>query len=345
MTEPLTWIGIAACISQSAVLSGLNLAIFSLSRLRLEVAAEGGDALARIVLALRRDANFTLATVLWANVSVNVLLTLLAESVLAGIGAFLFSTVAITFIGEVLPQAYFKRYALPVVSALTPLLRGYQVLFWPVARPTGRLLDAMVGREAVPWFQEQELEQILRHQATRARTELGAVEATGAINFLALDDLPVRDEGEPIDPLSIVPMTFEEGRPAFPPFVRTRTDPFLRRVAASGRKWVILVDEAEQPRLVLNANELLRDALFGGDSFSPLAHCHHPLVVGDGARPMGELLGRLTVRPERPGDDVIDEDLILLWNATERRIVTGSDILGRLLRRIARSTPPDPLGA
>jgi metal transporter CNNM len=36
--------------------------------------------------------NLTLATVLWGNVTINVLLTLLSDSVLAGLGAFAFST-------------------------------------------------------------------------------------------------------------------------------------------------------------------------------------------------------------------------------------------------------------
>jgi hypothetical protein len=52
------------------------------------------------------------------------------------------------------------------------------------------------------------------------------------------------------------------------------------------------------------------------------------------------------VTPERPGDDVIDDDLILVWAPDERRIITGADILGRLLRGIARplvlSAPPAP---
>jgi len=33
----LIWIGIAFCISQSAMFSGLNLAFFSISKLRLEI--------------------------------------------------------------------------------------------------------------------------------------------------------------------------------------------------------------------------------------------------------------------------------------------------------------------
>ncbi|NIQ31706.1 MAG: DUF21 domain-containing protein, partial [Acidobacteria bacterium] len=84
-TEIATWAGIAFCLSQSAMFSGLNLAFFSVSRLQLEAEAEQGNAAALRVLRLRDDANFLLCTILWGNVSVNVLLALLSESVLAGV--------------------------------------------------------------------------------------------------------------------------------------------------------------------------------------------------------------------------------------------------------------------
>ena len=86
--NPGIWICILLYVSQSAMFSGLNLAVFSVSRLRLEVKAAGGDPAAARVLALRRNFNFTLATVLWGNVCVNVLLTLLSDSVLTGLQAF-----------------------------------------------------------------------------------------------------------------------------------------------------------------------------------------------------------------------------------------------------------------
>lgn len=41
------------------------------------------------------------------NVAINVLLTMLADSAMAGVLTFLFSTVVITALGEILPQAYF----------------------------------------------------------------------------------------------------------------------------------------------------------------------------------------------------------------------------------------------
>jgi metal transporter CNNM len=351
MAVTWTWIGIVLCVTQSACMSGLNLAIFSMSRLRLEAAAKSGDRAASKVLALRRDAHFTLATILWGNVAINVLLTLLADSVMTGVVAFLFSTLAITVFGEIAPQAYFARHALRVAALLSPLLRFYRVLLWPVAWPSGKVLDLLLGPEPVPWLAERELANVLQHQSDHGTTDLGRVEAMGAINFLALDDLGVLEEGEPIDPLSIVTLPFEVGRPVFPRIDGGADDPFLRKVAASGRKWVVIVDPAGTPRGALRASDFVLQALLHPARFDPRALYHRPLVVRDGASRLGDVLQRLTVRPERPDDDVIDLDLVLVWTERERRIITGSDILGRLMRRIAQaegipppasSPPPGP---
>jgi hypothetical protein len=48
---------------------------------------------------------------------------------------------------------------------------------------------------------------------------------------------------------------------------------------------------------------------------------------------LGDVVGRMKVAPERPDDDVIDHNLVLVWGA-QRRIITGADLLGRLLRDI-----------
>ena len=69
--------------------SGLNLAFFSVSRLRLELEVKQGNPDASRVLAMRKNTSFLLATILWGNVGINVLLTLLADSVLAGVAGYL----------------------------------------------------------------------------------------------------------------------------------------------------------------------------------------------------------------------------------------------------------------
>ncbi len=116
------WLGIIVCVVQSALFAGLNLAVFSLSQLRLQLEADGGNADAARVLELRKNSNQVLATVIWGNVGTNVFITLLSDSVLAGLGAFFFSAVVITLLGEIAPQAYFSRNALRMTARFSPVL-------------------------------------------------------------------------------------------------------------------------------------------------------------------------------------------------------------------------------
>lgn len=336
----LTWVGIVLCISQAGMFSGLNLAIFSVSRLRLEVEAAGGSYDAARLLELRRDANLTLATILWGNVAVNVLLTLLSDSVLAGVSAFVFSTVVITLLGEIVPQAYFARHALRVAARLRPMLAFYRVLLYPVAKPTAMFLNAWLGPEAITFFRERDFRALMMRHAEARGSEMGQLEAIGALNFLDLDDIAVGEEGEPVDPLSVIDLPVANGRPVLPRYERSPNDPFLRRLDASGKKWVIFVDGVGQPCLVLDAHHFLRDALFDQGAPKPEAYWHRPLVVGDARTRLGDVLGRMKVTPEHAEDDVVDNDLILVWGPQHKRIITGADLLGRLLRGIAtRETP------
>jgi hypothetical protein len=329
----LSWLGILFCLSQSAIFSGMNLAAFSISRLRLEVQVAAGDPLAKKVLALRQDANFLLTTILWGNVGINVLLTLLSDSVMAGALAFAFSTVVITMVGEIIPQAYFSRHALRMASLLAPALGFYQILLYPVAKPTGKLLDAWLGPEGIHLFRERDLREVIKMHMAADDAEVDHVEGSGALNFLAIDDLSVMHEGETVDQDSVIALgTNDEGQPIFPRFEHSGQDPFLRRIERSGKKWIILTDDTSKPQLVMDSDSFLRHALFHQET-EPLAHCHRPVIVRDPLTPLGDVLSQLKVDPQTPGDDVIDHDIILLW-AAERRVITGADILGRLMHGI-----------
>lgn len=338
MSELLTWLGITFCISQSAMFSGLNLAVFSLSRLQLEVEAGGGSVAARRVLALREDANFALTTILWGNVAINVLLTLLSDSVMTGVASFLFSTFFITLLGEIAPQAYFSRHALQMANRLAPLLRLYQVLLYPVARPSALLLDRWLGREAITYFRERELKDVLYRHMQASETDLDRAETIGALNFLSIDDLPVSAEGRPLDPASIIRLPSVEGQPVFPAFAESPDDPFLTRVEASGRPWVVITDERDEPLLIMDADGLLRHASYHRTRTDPLAFCHKPIVIRDPAERLGAAIERLRLDPRIRSDESIPYDVILLWT-DQPRVITGSDLLGRLLRGVIPRMP------
>lgn len=321
-------------MSQSAMFSGMNLALFSISRLRLEVEADLGNRDASKILNMRKDSNFLLTTVLWGNVGINVLLTLLSNSVLAGISAFFFSTVIITIMGEIMPQAYFSRHALRMASLLAPVLKFYQILLFPAAKPTAKILDAWLGAEGIQYFREHSLREVIKKHIEADVSDVDRLEGIGALNFLAIDDLMVIEEGETIDPRSVITLPLENDMPVFLNFKRTTSDPFLRQIEVSGKKWVIIADAEGEPHFVLDSDGFLRDALFKDAEIRPLLYCHRPIIVKDTRLALGNVLWRLKSHHQRAGGDVIDRDIILVWGKEEKRVITGADILGRLLKGI-----------
>ena len=329
----IVWLGILFCITQSAMFSGLNLALLGISRLRLEVEAHSGNPNAVKILALRKDVNFLLSTVLWGNVGINVLLTILSNSVMTGLTAFLFSTILITFIGELFPQAYFSRHAMRMGALLAPVLRFYQFLLYPVAKPSAMILDFWLGKEGINYFREQDLHTVIRKHIDAEYSDVSQMEGLGAINFFELDDVSVSKLGEEVDPNSIIQLPMENGMPVFPDFQRNVHDRFVQQVVSSGKKWMIVVDEEQQPYMAFNANNFLREVFFKDGPMELANCCHEPIIVTDTSIQLGKVITDFKVYAKHEADDVIEEDLILMW-AHEKRVITGSDILGPLLRGI-----------
>lgn len=336
-TDVLIWLGIAFCISQSAIFSGLNLAFFSLSRLQLEVEVQRGNQQAAKILRMREDSNFLLCTILWGNVSINVLLTLLSDSVLAGVYGFLFSTIAITFLGEIFPQAYFSRNAFKVASLLSPVIRMYQILLFPVAKTTALILDGWLGREGITYFREKELKAIISAHAEAQDADVEHIEGVGAVNFLQIDAVSVLEEGEPLDPDSIIALPCKMDLPEIPD--RANEDAFknfMTQVHRSGHKWVTLTDLDNHPQLVLDADGFLRSELLDESKSDPYQYCHRPLIIDKPDYTLGQALEQLRIRQSLHlnSDEVLDKDILLIWLPDMQRIITGADILGRLLKGV-----------
>jgi len=283
---------------------------------------------------MRRNSNLALATILWGNAGSNVILTLLSGSVLSGVLSFAFSTGVITLICEIMPQAYFSRHSLRMSSRLAPLLRFYSVALSPVTLPTAGLLNWLLGPEGLTLLRERDVRALIARHID-AGGEMSRLEGIGASNFLDLDDIPMCEEGELLDPRSIITLPNEGDRPKLPQFNSSPDDPFLRQINASGRKWVVVVGDKGLPISVLDAHHFLRDALFGRSTQKLQACFHRPIVITNKSVTLGDVVGRLRVVAERSTDDVIDDDVILVWT-NQRRIITGADLLGRLLRGIAQ---------
>jgi metal transporter CNNM len=331
----IIWIGIAFCITQSAMFSGLNLAFFSLTRLRLEIEAEASaNSSAKKVLKMRQDSNFLLTTILWGNVGINVLLTLLSKSVMVGITAFLFSTFLITFFGEIIPQAYFSRNALRMASLFTPVLRFYQIILYPVAKPSAMLLNSWLGKESIQYFAEKYLKLLIKKHVEEVDSEIDYVEGTGAINFFSLDDLQVDQEGEEINPESIISLKTKYNRIVFPKYKAKPEDDFIRNINKSGEKWVIFTNVKQEPKLALDADGFIRSVLFCKHCEKIEKYCHVPIIIRSKKLNLGTVIKNFKDKNDIYSDAPHEKDVVLFWSKETKRIITGADILGRLLRGI-----------
>jgi metal transporter CNNM len=83
---------------------------------------------------------------------------------------------------------------------------------------------------------------------------------------------------------------------------------------ASWKKWVIIIDDSGQPCWVLDADHFLRDALFNEAALDLEVYWHRPVIVSDMNTRLGDVMGRMKVRPKHPEDDVIDNTLINVSN-------------------------------
>ncbi|NPE30128.1 DUF21 domain-containing protein [Methanococcoides sp. SA1] len=336
MNNTIIWILIALCLVQSGIFSGLTIGLFGLSRLRLEIEAEANNIHAQKVLKLRNDPHLLLSTLLWGNVGINVLITLLTDSVMIGSSAFIFSTIFITSFGEIMPQAYFTRNALKMGASLTPLVKLYVMLLYPVTKPSAMVLDRWLGKEKIDYFKETSLRIMLHKHIKSESSDIDKMEGLGAINFLSLDDLNIKQEGSLIDEKTIIELDTIDNLPVFPEVGTSDFEILLHKIAFPAKKWIIVVDKNRYPVVAIDSTSFIRDAIYKKNDFRPQRYCHIPLIVKNPNVKIGDVLHKLKVYPVDSEDDVIDNDLILYWNDNdpEKIVITGSDILGRLFRGI-----------
>ncbi|NNE91724.1 MAG: DUF21 domain-containing protein [Verrucomicrobiales bacterium] len=258
---------------------------------------------------------------------------------MAGVLAFVFSTVGITFFGEIIPQAYFSRNAMRAGSLLAPVIKVYQFLLYPVARPSSWVLDKWIGQEGPLYFAEKDFEVLLDRHIRERDTDISYAEGRGAMNFLRLDDLRTSGEGAPIHPDTIIEtQTGENGLPMLDPVTPGKESPLVNQLKKTELKWAILTNEEGLPKSVLNIDEFLRKICTTTEEVNPHQFCHIPIVIENPEATLDQALTQLVVEPNSFDDRLLDREVILYWGSNSKRIVSGPDLLGRLLHGIASRT-------
>jgi len=66
----------------------------------------------------------------------------------------------------------------------------------------------------------------------------------------------------------------------------------------------------------------------------PYTHCHRPIVISDPQSPLGHIIAELKRGKDAQVDAAIEKDIVLLCTEEQKKVITGADLLGRLLHGI-----------
>ena len=142
--------GCAVLLAGSALCSGLTLGVMGLDTSNLEILQQAGSAKERVwaekILTVRRDGNLLLCTLLWMNMGINSLFSIVIADLTTGLVGFLVSTPLIVILGEIIPQASCQRHGLRVGAFFVPVVRVLIFLCYPLARPVAWCLDKVRER-------------------------------------------------------------------------------------------------------------------------------------------------------------------------------------------------------
>lgn len=186
-------IQIILLVSLSAVCSGLNLSLMSLSLADLERKAKSGNVKATKVLPLRKNSHLSLASILLTNVAVISATSLVLEHRFSGLIAGAVSTLLIVVLGEIIPQAIFVRHALNVTAKLSGVLKVMILITYPFSKPLQLLLDKLFGHETSQLHTRHELGLIISEHIGHDASELDDDEVDIIRGALGLSEKRVRD--------------------------------------------------------------------------------------------------------------------------------------------------------
>lgn len=168
--------------------AGLTLGLLSLDKTGLEIVMSGDNErnahAARTIYPIRKNGNLLLCTLLFGNVAINALLSILLADKEGGLVGFLLSTFIILILGEIVPQATCSRYPLAIGSAMVPVVRLIIIIFYPVCGPLSFILNRVLKEEVATTYNQSEMLKLLQiHVQEQVLDSETAGAMTGALKY------------------------------------------------------------------------------------------------------------------------------------------------------------------
>ncbi|KAF7995021.1 hypothetical protein HCN44_004493 [Aphidius gifuensis] len=157
---------IVVCLCFSSLFSGLNLGLMSMDRTELKILCNTGTEqekkYAKKIQPVREHGNYLLCSILFSNVLVNSLFTILLDDLTQGFWAIIISTLSIVIVGEISPQAFCSRHGLCVGAKTIYITKLTMWLTLPLSYPTSMLLDFLLGEEIGNVYNRERLKELVK---------------------------------------------------------------------------------------------------------------------------------------------------------------------------------------
>ncbi|KAI7155099.1 DUF21-domain-containing protein [Hortaea werneckii] len=208
--DPSLWIYISvamALVLLGGAFAGLTIALMGQDETYLQVIATSGEGAERkhaskVLNLLKKGKHWVLVTLLLSNVITNETLPIVLDRSLGGgWPAVLSSTVLIVIFGEIAPQSVCVRYGLSIGAFCAPGVLCLMWIMFPVAWPTAKLLDYLLGEDHGTMYKKAGLKtlvQLHKTLGTMPNERLMEDEANIINSVLDLKDKPVCDVMTPM---------------------------------------------------------------------------------------------------------------------------------------------------
>jgi len=141
------------CVISAAVAAGLTIGLVSLNQNELILLSINGTekekAYAKRLLPLLEDYHTLIVTLFLFNAVANEALPIFISGFVHKYYAVLIATALVLIFGEILPSSVFSgQHRMKIAFKMSPITKTLLVIFYPIAKPIGLLLDCCLGTEA-----------------------------------------------------------------------------------------------------------------------------------------------------------------------------------------------------
>ncbi|KAE9971436.1 hypothetical protein BLS_004434 [Venturia inaequalis] len=209
--DPSLWLYLttaALLVILGGVFAGLTIALMGQDEIYLQVIATSGEGSERknakkVLRLLKRGKHWVLVTLLLGNVITNETLPIVLDRSLGGgWPAVLGSTVLIVIFGEVAPQSVCVRYGLPIGAFMAPFVLVLMWILSPVAWPTAKLLDYLLGEDHGTTYKKAGLKTLVTLHRTLGQTPGERLNQDEVTIISAVLDLKEKSVGSIMTPMA-----------------------------------------------------------------------------------------------------------------------------------------------